>query len=62
MAIEYHLTIQSKLPTPKGLRFMPGRVVSGIASGITNGRMKEIASGFIKNSVNSFEEALNETG
>jgi hypothetical protein len=57
-AVEYNLTIHSKLPRPTGLRFMPGRVVSGIASGITNGRMKEIADGFIQNSIASFEQIV----
>lgn len=56
-SVEYHLAIDSKLPSPKGLRFMPGRVVSGIASGITNGRMKEIADGFINNSISAFHQA-----
>lgn len=53
--IDYHISIQAKLPSPKGLRFMPGRVISKIVSGITNGRMKEIADGFIVNSISAFE-------
>lgn len=55
--VDYHIAIRAKLPTPKGLRLMPGRVVSGIVSGVTNGRMKEIADGFVLNSILAFKQA-----
>lgn len=54
--IDYQIAIKAKLPTPKGLRLMPGRVISGIVSGITNGRMKEIADGFVQNSIAAFQQ------
>ena len=54
--VVYSLTMDAKLPKPGGLRFMPGRVISGIVAGITNGRIKEIADGFVQNSVQVFSE------
>ncbi len=58
--VEYELTMQARLPKPSGLRFMPGRVISGIVSGITNGRIKEIADGFETNSIQAFDGKVNE--
>ena len=58
--VEYELTMRAKLPKPSGLRFMPGRVISGIVSGITNGRIKEIADGFVTNSIQAFDGQINQ--
>lgn len=52
--VRYTLNLQGTLPTPKGLRFMPGAVLSRIAQSITNGRLKEVAEGFIENSIADF--------
>lgn len=58
--IEYRLTMQARLPTPGALRFMPGRIVSSITSGITNGRIKEIIDGFITNSIEAYGAQINQ--
>jgi hypothetical protein len=52
--IDYSLQLQADLPTPLGLRFMPGSVVNRIAKNITNWRMREIADGFIERSIDAF--------
>ncbi len=52
--IEYSLKLEGNLPTPKGLRFMPGSVVSHIAQSITNMRIREVCEGFIERSVEAF--------
>lgn len=52
--VRYHLNLRGMLPTPKGLRFMPGVVLSRVAQGITSGRLKELADGFINNSTADF--------
>lgn len=54
--IEYLLTMRARPPRPKGMRFMPKRMVNKIARNITNHRVKEIARHFIKSSVDSFPE------
>jgi hypothetical protein len=58
--IDYSITLQAKLPTPLGLRFMPGTVVDGIATSITESRIHEIASGFIERSIDAFPYWLEE--
>lgn len=52
--LEYTIRIKSELERPLGMRLMPKRVVNRIAQGITDGRIKEIADGFIKASVDAF--------
>jgi hypothetical protein len=52
--IDYSLRLRADLPTPLGLRFMPGAVVNRIAKNITNWRMREIADGFIQRSIDAF--------
>lgn len=52
--IEYLLSLDAKPPKPKGMRFVPGRIVDSVAQNITTNRMTEIAQGFIKNSIQSF--------
>ncbi len=54
--LEYALTMEARLPKPGGLRFMPGRVIAGLVSGITKGRIKEIADGFVENAVRAYRE------
>lgn len=58
--IEYRLGLQAQLPRPAGLRLMPKRVLSGLGQGITNGRLREIADGFITRSLNDFPHWLAE--
>lgn len=54
--IEYHLKLAAKLPRPRGLRMMPGRVVNRIAKSISEGRVREIADGFMTNALAAFPE------
>lgn len=56
--VRYNLNLRGTLPTPKGLRFMPGVVLSRVAQGITSGRLKELADGFINNSTADFLGAV----
>ncbi|HSH01674.1 MAG TPA: hypothetical protein VLL52_04085 [Anaerolineae bacterium] len=61
--VEYQLEIHSNLPRPTGLRLMPRTVVNKITQNITQKRMREIAEGFIENSIEGFlaqEEASEE--
>jgi len=60
--IEYSLKLQGKLPTPKGLRFMPGSMVSHIAQSITNMRIREICDGFIERSIEAYPHWVAEMG
>lgn len=52
--IEYSLQLRADLPTPVGLRFMPGSVVNHVARNITRRRIREIAEGFIERSIDAF--------
>lgn len=52
--IDYSLQLQASLPTPHGLRFMPGYLVNRIAHNITRWRIREIADGFIERSIDAF--------
>ena len=58
--IEYNLRLRADLPTPQGLRIMPGLVVGGIARSITNMRIREIVEGFIDRSIDAFPHWLDE--
>jgi hypothetical protein len=58
--IEYKLQLRANLPTPRGLRLMPGSVVNSIARGITHLRIHEIVEGFIERSVEAFPHWLEE--
>lgn len=58
--IEYNLQLQANLPTPLGLRFMPGYMVKRIASSITKMRIREIVEGFVDRSVDAFPHWLTE--
>ena len=58
--IEYKLQLRADLPTPLGLRVMPGLVVGGIARSITNMRIREIIEGFIDRSIDAFPHWLDE--
>ncbi|RME51163.1 MAG: hypothetical protein D6796_01550 [Caldilineae bacterium] len=60
--IDYRLELRADLPTPLGLRFMPGKIINGIASSITHHRIEEIADGFIKRSIQAFPDWLGELG
>jgi hypothetical protein len=52
--VEYTLALQAKPPRPKGMRFMPGKMVDRVANNITNHRMREIAEHFIESSIADF--------
>lgn len=54
--IEYTIRLKAELERPLGMRLMPKRVVSRIAQGITDGRVREIADGFIKESMAAFPQ------
>lgn len=58
--IEYSLRLQADLPTPRGLRMMPGVVVGSIARSITHTRIREIVAGFVADSVRAFPHWLEE--
>ena len=58
--IEYKLRLRADLPTPLGLRVMPGLVVGSIARSITNMRIREIVEGFIGRSIDAFPHWLDE--
>ena len=52
--VEYVIRLQAELERPLGMRLMPKRVVKRIAQSITDERIREIADGFIKASVDAF--------
>lgn len=54
--IEYKLALQAQMPRPRGLRLMPKRALSRIGQGITNGRLREMADGFISQSLAAFPD------
>jgi hypothetical protein len=58
--IEYGLQLQAQLPTPLGLRLMPGGMVNRIARSITKARIRESVEGFIERSVSAFPHWLEE--
>lgn len=61
-AIEYSLKLYARLPSPLGLRFMPGAMVDRIAKSITNMRIREITEGFVERSTDAFPHWLAEMG
>ncbi len=60
--IEYQLKLEAKLPTPFGLRFVPGGVINRVAKSITRMRIRETAEGFIERSIDAFPHWLDEIG
>jgi hypothetical protein len=58
--MEYTLQLAALLPRPRGLRLMPGRVVDRITASITDGRVREIADGFVRHSIKAFPSWLAE--
>ena len=54
--VEYTIRLKAELERPLGMRLMPKRVVNRIAQSITDGRVREIADGFIKESVEAFPQ------
>lgn len=54
--VEYVIQLKAELERPLGMRLMPKRVVNRIAQSITDERVREIADGFIKESVDAFPE------
>ena len=59
--VEYMLALKARPPRPKGMRFMPGRMVDKIAQNITTHRVKEIAEGFVDSSIDAFPQWLAQT-
>jgi hypothetical protein len=56
--IDYSLNFRARFPRPHGLRMMPGRIVHRIARSISDGRVEEMASGFMRNATAAFPEWL----
>lgn len=54
--ILFDLQFGAKLPRPRGLRMMPKRVVDRIALSISEGRLEEMAEGFMANALEAFPE------
>jgi carbon monoxide dehydrogenase subunit G len=54
--VEYAIQLKAELERPLGMRLMPKRVVNRIAQSITDERVREIADGFIKESIDAFPE------
>ncbi len=54
--IEYAIRLKAELAQPLGMRLMPKRIVKRIAQSITDERIREIADGFIKQSIEAFPE------
>ena len=54
--IEYTIRLKADLERPFGMRLMPKRVVKRIAQIITDERIREIADGFIQQSMAAFPE------
>ncbi|MBU0491637.1 MAG: hypothetical protein KKA73_26775 [Chloroflexi bacterium] len=52
--IEYWLELQAELPTPLGMRLVTGKLANRIAQSITQGRIHEIAEGFVERSIEAF--------
>ena len=59
--VEYTFSMKAQPPRPKGMRFMPRRMVDKIAQNITNHRIKEIAEEFISSSIDAFPEWMAKT-
>lgn len=59
--VEYTLSLQAQPPRPRGMRFMPGKIVDTIAQNITTHRVKEVADSFIVSSIDQFPIWLAET-
>jgi hypothetical protein len=55
--IDYQLRLHFGVPAPLALRLLPRGALESLASSITNQRIVEIAEGFIRRSIQDFEEA-----
>ncbi|MCP4361619.1 MAG: hypothetical protein GY796_26715 [Chloroflexi bacterium] len=49
--LDYQIHLFAELPKPWAIKFVPDAVMDGIANSITNHRIKEIAHGFIQQSL-----------
>jgi hypothetical protein len=58
--IEYSLQLHGALPTPQGLRLMPGMVVGRVAQRIIQMRIREIVDGFVERTSDAFPHWLAE--
>lgn len=58
--VEYKIELSGALPRPLGMRLMPRRIVNRITRNITDRRIREIADGFIKASIEAFPAWLAE--
>lgn len=52
--VEYEIQLKADLPTPMGMRLIPGRVHNQIAKTVARHRMREVAEGFIDRSAEAF--------
>jgi hypothetical protein len=53
--VEYVIRMQGQLDRPSAMKLMPRRVVNKIAQSITENRIREIADGFIQQSMGAFD-------
>jgi hypothetical protein len=58
--VEYSMSLEARLPTPGGLRVMPGAVVDVIAASLAHTRLREIVDGFVECSIEAFPHWLAE--
>jgi hypothetical protein len=58
--IDYQLQFLARLQRPRGLRMMPGRIVDRIAVSISQGRLEEMAEGFMSAALDAFPDWLAE--
>lgn len=54
--IDYQLRLEFGVPAPLALRLLPNSALESLANGIANQRIVEIAEGFIRRSIQDFEE------
>jgi hypothetical protein len=53
--IDYQLQLYASLPKPFGLKLIPDGVMNQIAASITDWRIREIAEGFIEQSIRAYQ-------
>jgi hypothetical protein len=56
--VDYSLQLRAHIPTPFGLRLVPGGIMTHIANSITDGRIQEIIDAFIKRSIAAYPRWL----
>lgn len=54
--VQFVMRLESEVLPPTSMRFVSGRMANKVARGITEKRLKEIAVGFVQNSLHFFPE------